>query len=151
MQAAVENKPMTAGGRPASIRGWPTCKFNSSRKSDNSGRSRYCISIWIGKMFESLTLSGVNDKFAGMFIQSVVIQTGVKKKPIWWYFSRLKIRIFYVLIIPFLCGTLNRQSLPYLRPAQQPHLHSKHYQIHNVMKFPLMEHDSILVKLTKVK
>lgn len=31
-------------------------------------------------MFESLTLSGVNDKFAGMFIQPVVIQTGVKKK-----------------------------------------------------------------------
>lgn len=31
-------------------------------------------------MFESLTLSGINDKFAGMFIQPVVIQTGVKKK-----------------------------------------------------------------------
>lgn len=29
-------------------------------------------------MFETLTLSGVNDKFAGMFIQPVVIQTGVQ-------------------------------------------------------------------------
>lgn len=33
-------------------------------------------------MFESLTLSGVNDKFAGMFIQTVVIKTGVQNNSI---------------------------------------------------------------------